>query len=382
MKDLKVRYWDARKHWVIDARLVGLNNRYGNYPSQKAAIKEAELLKAKFITGAIAEKVDVVKVSQAVEKFYHHQTTRQENKEVSISFFKEIKTSLDYCLAIKIDGKKFLDQSFDIIKRENKSELVTAFVKGITDEGKSKATAEKRIKVLKMFLNYCDLKGWITMNPLDKVSLGMSAEIGDRAPRIQPETIQKIVSDGLPAETLYDQCMVLTALASGMRQGELRALKWGNIDFDDLIVNVEGAVKHGTMVIGDTKTKRGRRQIPIDAQTMKKLKELKVASKFSAPGDIVFASSNGTPKVQKILIKLIKRVCNTAGVKPILWGDMRHFYASDKLSTLGEDWTEVAALMGHSNPNFTYKQYGHFIKNKSKQDKVRQSSASAIYGRN
>ena len=150
MKDLKVRYWEARKHWVIDARLVGLNNRYGNYPSQKAAIKEAELLKAKFITGAIAEKVDVVKVSQAVEKFYHHQTTRQENKEVSISFFKEIKTSLDYCLAIKIDGKKFLDQSFDIIKRENKSELVTAFVKGITDEGKSKATAEKRIKVLKM----------------------------------------------------------------------------------------------------------------------------------------------------------------------------------------------------------------------------------------
>ena len=121
MKDLKVRYWEARKHWVIDARRVGYSHAHGNYPSQKAAIKEAELLKAKFITGAIAEKVDVVKVSQAVEKFYHHQTTRQENKEVSISFFKEIKTSLDYCLAIKIDGKKFLDQSFDIIKRENNS---------------------------------------------------------------------------------------------------------------------------------------------------------------------------------------------------------------------------------------------------------------------
>ena len=242
MKDLKVRYWEERKQWVIDARRIGFNNRYGNYLSKAAALKEAELLKAKFITGAIAEKVDVVKVSQAVDKFYHYQTTRIDNKELSVSFFKEIKKSLSYCLDIKIDGKKFLDQSFDIIKRENKSELVTAFVKGITDEGKSKATAEKRIKVLKMFLNYCDLKGWITMNPLDKVSLGMSAEIGDRAPRIQPETIQKIVSDGLPAETLYDQCMVLTALASGMRQGELRALKWGNIDFDDLIINVEGAV--------------------------------------------------------------------------------------------------------------------------------------------
>jgi len=382
MKDLKVRYWEKRKQWVIDARRIGFNNRYGNYPSKAAALKEAELLKAKFITGAIAEKVDVVKVSQAVDKFYHYQTTRIDNKELSVSFFKEIKKSLSYCLDIKIDGKKFLDQSFDIIKRENKSELVTAFVKGITDEGKSKATAEKRIKVLKMFLNYCDLKGWITINPLDKVSLGMSSELGDRAPRIQPETIQKIVSDGLPSETLYDQCMVLTALASGMRQGELRALKWGNIDFNNDTIRIEGAVKHGTMIIGDTKTKRGRREIPIDASTMKKLKELKIASKFSAPGDIVFASSNGTPKVQKILIKLIKRVCERAGVKPILWGDMRHFYASVQLSSLGEDWAEVAALMGHSNSNFTYKQYGHFVKNERKQAKARQAAASAMYGGN
>ena len=382
MKDLKVRYWEARKHWVIDARRVGYSHYYGNFSSKAAALKEAELLKAKFITGAIAEKVDVVKVCQAVDKFYHYQTTRIDNKELSVSFFKEIKKSLGYCLDIKIDGKKFLDQSFDIIKRENKSELVTAFVKGITDEGKSKATAEKRIKVLKMFLNYCDLKGWITMNPLDKVSLGMSSELGDRAPRIQPETIQKIVSDGLPAETLYDQCMVLTALASGMRQGELRALKWGNIDFNNDTIRIEGAVKHGTMIIGDTKTKRGRREIPIDASTMKKLKELKIASKFSAPGDIVFASSNGTPKVQKILIKLIKRVCERAGVKPILWGDMRHFYASVQLSSLGEDWAEVAALMGHSNSNFTYKQYGHFVKNERKQAKARQAAASAMYGGN
>ena len=73
MKDLKVRYWEERKQWVIDARRIGFNNRYGNYLSKAAALKEAELLKAKFITGAIAEKVDVVKVSQAVDKFYHYQ---------------------------------------------------------------------------------------------------------------------------------------------------------------------------------------------------------------------------------------------------------------------------------------------------------------------
>ena len=61
---------------------------------------------------------------------------------------------------------------------------------------------------------------------------------------------------------------------------------------------------------------------------------------------------------------------------------MRHFYASVQLSSLGEDWAEVAALMGHSNSNFTYKQYGHFVKNERKQAKARQAAASAMYGGN
>ena len=382
MKDLKVRYWEARKHWVIDARRVGYSHAHGNYPSKKAAVKEAELLKAKFITGAIAEKIEIVKVSEAAAKFLDFQNSRQEDGEVSLSFFKDLKRSIVMCLNVKIDGKKFLSHDLTIIKQENKDELSKAFIKSFHAEGKSKATAEKRIKYLKMLLNYCVRKGWIFINPMDKITLGMSSSISDRAPRIQPKLIQKIVSDGLPGETLLDKCMVLTALASGIRQGELRALKWGNIDFDNEEIKVEGAVKHGTLSIGDTKTKRGKRSIPVDAATLKKLKELKVASKFSAANDLVFASANGTPKVQKMLIKVIKRVCDRAGVDHIYWGDMRHFYASVQLSSLGEDWAEVAALMGHANSNFTYKQYGHYVKNERKQAKARQAAASAMYGGN
>ena len=42
MKDLKVNYWQERKHWVIDARRVGLNVRQGNFSTKSAALKEAE----------------------------------------------------------------------------------------------------------------------------------------------------------------------------------------------------------------------------------------------------------------------------------------------------------------------------------------------------
>jgi integrase len=165
-----------------------------------------------------------------------------------------------------------------------------------------------------------------------------------------------------------------------MRQGELRALSWSSIDFDNQIIKVQAAVKHGTSNIGAPKTKRGRRSIPVDAKTIKALKVLKLQSKYSKDNDLVFPSSNGTPKLQKVLDKLLTRVCKRAGVDKILWGDMRHFYASVQLSSLGEDWSTVAALMGHSTPNFTYKQYGHYVSNDEKQDKSRTAAASAIYG--
>jgi len=50
------------------------------------------------------------------------------------------------------------------------------------------------------------------------------------------------------------------------------------------------------------------------------------------------------------------------------------------LSGLGEDWAEVARLMGHATPSFTYTQYGHYVKNDVKNDKARNASSAAMYG--
>lgn len=380
MKDLKVRYWEARKYWVIDARRVGYSHAFGNFATEQEAIDEAAILKGKFLLGALINKIEITKVDEAAARFIKYQYERVMNENVSLSFHKDLVKSLEFVLSIKVDGKTFESHNLNIMTQQNKDELSDVLLKGIQDEGKSKATADKRIKFLKMFLNYCVRKGWASINVMDKVSLNMSADVVDRAPRIQPSTIQRIVSKGLPLENQLDSCMVLISLATGMRQGELRALSWSSIDFDNQIIKVQAAVKHGTSNIGAPKTKRGRRSIPVDAKTIKALKVLKLQSKYSKDNDLVFPSSNGTPKLQKVLDKLLTRVCKRAGVDKILWGDMRHFYASVQLSSLGEDWSTVAALMGHSTPNFTYKQYGHYVSNDEKQDKTRTAAASAIYG--
>ena len=380
MKPLRV--YSHRNKFTIDARRVGINNpTFGHYETQAEARAVADELLSKHTLGLVIENQKPRKCADAIQSFIIRQKVRVADGDVAENHVKEIERSLDYCAFIKIDGIPLC--KWDLNKlciKTARDEVSSALLRGIKAENKSKATAEKRIKFLKAFLNYCVIKGWADINPMDKVSLGMSAEVSDRAPRIQPETIQKLVAS-LDSEQLVFQAAILTALSTGIRSGELRALTWGAINFDTAELHVRQAVAHNTTaVIKDPKTKRGNRTLPLPQEVLSILRRHKLQSVCSQPSDYVFCSSVGTPLLKKVLATCIRRACRTANIPAMLWGDMRHFFASVQLSALGEDWAEVAALMGHSSPAFTIRQYGHYIKNEVKQDKARAASASAMFG--
>lgn len=380
MKPLRV--YKFRNKFTIDARRAGLGNpNFGTYETEAEARKVADELLSKHTLGLVIENQKPQKAADAIKSFLIRQDERVADGDISQSHCDEIERSLDYCASIKIDGIPL--KKWDLIKlciTTARDDVSSALLRGIKAENKSKATAEKRIKFLKAFLNYCVIKGWANINPMDKVTLGMSEEISDRAPRIQPETIQKLVAS-LDSEELVFHAAILTALSTGIRSGELRALTWDAINFDTAELHVRQAVAHNTTaVIKPPKTKRGKRVLPVPAEVLSVLRKHKLRSVFSQPSDYVFASSVGTPMLKKVLANCIKRACNTANIHTMLWGDMRHFFASVQLSALGEDWAEVAALMGHSSPAFAFRQYGHYSKNAEKQDKARAAAASAMFG--
>ena len=381
MKDLSVKFWARRGYYTINASRVGLSVNHGRFETEAAALEQAEMLKAKFLTGQIAAPVAVTKCSDAAVVFLKSQMRRVEDGEISEPHYNDLRRGVDFALAIKVDGRPF--GKYDLAKtisKSNKDDLAAAFKREIKAKSASKSTAEKRIKVMKAFFNYCQGKGWIDLNPLDKVSFGLSTEIADRAPKIQPETVQKLVTKGVIGESIVSRAMILTALSSGMRQGELRALSWGCVDFAGGTVRVKQAVKNESSNIGEPKTKRGYRTIPVPAETIQALREVKLQSRYKSDDDLVFATGAGLPKQKKTLRELIERASKRAGIERMVWGDMRHFFASVQLSGLGEDWADVAAHMGHSNPSFTYRQYGHYSKNEAKQEKARSATASAIFG--
>ena len=380
MKPLRV--YSHRNKFTIDARRIGINNpTFGHYETQAEARKVADELLSKNTLGLVIEKEKPRKCADAIQSFLIRQSERVDDGDISQSHCLEINRSISFCAFIKIDGIPF--GKWDLSKlcvKTARDDVSSALLRGIKAENKSKATAEKRIKFLKAFLNYCVVKGWADVNPMDKVTLGMSAEVSDRAPRIQPDVVKKLVAS-LDSEQLVFQAAILTALSTGIRSGELRALTWDAINFDTAELHVRQAVAHNTTAdIKDPKTKRGNRTLPLPQEVISVLRRHKLQSARSQPSDYVFASSVGTPLLKKVLANAIKRACATANIAPLLWGDMRHFYASVQLSALGEDWAEVAALMGHSSPAFTYRQYGHYSKNAEKQDKARTAAASAMFG--
>ena len=368
---------DRHGVWTYDARPVGGKKlSFKSKPEAQKAMVEAV---NNFNNGLIVAPIKITTAQAGFDFFIVRQSHRKDDGDISETYFDDLKRSVEFCLTIKLDGKAIARHDINaLMQQQNRDEVGRALMNGIKAEGKSKATAEKRVKFLKMFLNFAVTKGWGMVNPLDKLSLGMSSEVSDRAPRIQPEIVQSVVA-ALDGESLLHKAMVLTAISTGMRQGELRALPWSNVNFEDCRIKIDRAVKHGNVAkIGDTKTKRGRRGVPVPEAVISVLRELRVASKFSTDSDWVFANNAGSVQLKKVFPQILARVCDRASVPVMLWGDFRHFFASVQISSLGEDWGEVAALMGHANSAFTYRQYGHYVKNAEKQKQVTSATAAAM----
>ncbi len=144
---------------------------------------------------------------------------------------------------------------------------------------------------------------------------------------------------------LLDTCddhlrpVVLMALNTGMRKGEILGLTWDQVD-----------LKHGFILLTDTKNGE-RREIPIN-QT---LHATLVALPRHIIGPYVFWQGEG--KAYKDVKSSFRSACRRAGIKDFRFHDLRHTFASH-LVMAGVDLTTVKELLGHKSITMTMR-YAH-----------------------
>ena len=156
---------------------------------------------------------------------------------------------------------------------------------------------------------------------------------------------------------------LLCALRTGLRLGEMIALKWEDIDFKNRQLEVKRSCRNGR--ITGTKTDRWRRvdMTPHLTDTLKDLrifqKRLALKKGYAFP-EWVFANKKGKILTRAALENALNTCLNRAGLRKIRIHDLRHCYATIRLLR-GHNIGDVSYQLGHSSIKITYDVYGHWI---------------------
>lgn len=143
----------------------------------------------------------------------------------------------------------------------------------------------------------------------------------------------------------------LTALRTGMRIGELAALRWTDVDVSSRKIHVRRSYSHGV----ETTPKNGKgRSIPMSTQLYTTLAEHRLAE---GGAERVFLSDKGELLDSNRAKHPFWRGITAAGVRRIRIHDLRHSFAS-QLVMAGESLYKVQRLLGHSDPKMTQR-YAH-----------------------
>ena len=166
------------------------------------------------------------------------------------------------------------------------------------------------------------------------------------------------------------EVLLAVAVVTGMRRGELLALRWSDIDFDRrrllVLHSVDFLAGYG-YVEGKPKTAAGRRVISLPAFLLEMLKHhqvqqlaLRKASDHWEDYDLVFPNLRGGYLHPNHMGEKFRRLLKEAGLPHIHFHDLRHSAASILLC-MGVNVKVIQELLGHSDISITLRTYSHLL---------------------
>lgn len=162
---------------------------------------------------------------------------------------------------------------------------------------------------------------------------------------LSPEECQKLLSACEP----LGRDIIHFTLNTGLRFGEVTALMWSDVDFENKILTVQRAFYRGEL--GSTKTNRIRK-IPLSHGAIKILAGMK-----QNKNGFIFTNRSGLPFIHTHCDKIIKKAAIRAGLHKIGWHTLRHTFASN-LANNGVAIQQIQALLGHTDIKTTMR-YSH-----------------------
>ena len=210
----------------------------------------------------------------------------------------------------------------------------------MTKEDLSPATTNRYLAALsKAFTNAVQEWHWLRDNPLRNI--GKAEEPRGRVRYLSDDERGRLLEECKKSDYKPLYLMVLFAITTGMRRGELLGLRWQDVDLERRLA-----------VLQDTKN-GDRRSVPIVPEVAELLREHGKVRKLG--NDQIF-TSDGASEVWRF-DKAWYAALKTAKVKEFRWHDLRHTAAS-YLAMSGATTAEIAAVLGHRTLQMV-KRYAH-----------------------
>jgi integrase len=169
---------------------------------------------------------------------------------------------------------------------------------------------------------------------------------------LEPHEVQALAR-ATPNDNLgpTERAIYLTAAMTGLRQGELLALRWQDVDWTAGVVRVRRTYSRGAF--GTPKSRRSSRAVPMADAVARELELHFQRSNYRADSDLVFCHpETGRPFDASKLRKRFKRALEKAGVRDVRFHDLRHTYGT-AMAAAGASLRSLMAWMGHADLSTT-----------------------------
>ena len=247
-------------------------------------------------------------------------------------------------------------------------------------DGLSPKTIRNHHAMISSALHQAVRWGWVRQNIAELAKPPKISQQRVEAPSV--EVVRAVIETAEKRDPRLAPLLMLAAL-TGMRRGELCALRWSDVDLGlgQIEVSRSLVVVPGGLAEKSTKTDRSRRvsldPVGVALLTRHRANTTGWAMEAGAvpPNDaFVFSPfvESTTPFRPDNVTNFFIRVRDAVGAPRVRLHDLRHFTATQLIGA-GVDVRTVAGRLGHSDPSVTLRVYSHFIEE-------RDVAAAAIMG--
>jgi integrase len=227
----------------------------------------------------------------------------------------------------------------------------------------SPRTVSYIVRTISAIFNHAIEDGIVLVNPA--LRPGRFIKTGSRREKVDILTLEEgtLLLETAEKHFIRIYPLLLAAMRTGLRQGEILALDWGDIDWSGNFIEVRRSVWNGIT----TTPKSGRsRRVDMSDRLKEVLEQhrkrmaaeaLKAGREMSA---LVFTSAEGTPYDAANVRKTFEAVLRKAGLRKIRFHDLRHSFASWLIANK-ESLAYVRDQLGHHSIQITVDLYGHLV---------------------